>query len=213
MRLGCSGCFVVVAFVMALAAGGWGAVKMLDAPATLPVSATAADSASAQQKLYTALRRGTAAEPVTLTEREVNALISRNLDTDTDLSGLSFRLVNRDTVELLGRVPIGRVVAEIPAARRIPLPGSWQRRLLWVRARGTPRVEEAGPALSTARRYVTLDVDAAWIGRLRLPVTLLRVVLNPETLRLLRWRAPGALQELRVEPGRVIIRVASRDAS
>jgi hypothetical protein len=46
-----------------------------------------------------------------------------------------------------------------------------------------------------------------------LSVTLLRVVLNPETLRLLRWRAPGALQELRVEPGRVIIRVASRDAS
>ena len=86
---------------------------MLDVPATLPVPPTPADSASAQQKLYKALRGGTASEPVALTEREVNALVSRNLDTGTDLSGLSFRLVHRDTVELLGRVSLGRVVAEV----------------------------------------------------------------------------------------------------
>src|SRR6185503_14028852 len=84
MRLGCSGCFVVVLWVTALVAVSWGAVKMLDVPATLPVPPTPADSASAQQKLYKALRGGTASEPVALTEREVNALVSRNLDTGTD---------------------------------------------------------------------------------------------------------------------------------
>jgi hypothetical protein len=203
---------VVVALVMGLVASGWAVLKMLEAPAVLPVIATAADGAAAQQKLYIALRRGTAAEPVTLTEREVNALAVRNLETGADLSVLSLRLIDRDTVELLGRIPVGRLMAEVSAAPGT-LPASWRGRLVWLRIRGTPTLEGTVQAGAASRRYVTLGVDAAWIGRVRVPVVLLRLLVDPGTFGALRWRAPVALREIRVEPGRIIIRVASRDAS
>jgi hypothetical protein len=213
MRLGCSGCLVVVMFLGALAAVGWTVVRMLDSPATVPGStSSAADSASAQKKLYGALRRGPDAGPVTLTEREVNAIVTRNLDTAIPLGGLSLRLVHRDTVEIVGRVPLGRVIAEVRGERE-PTGSAWGGRPVWLTVRGTPRLEGDRPGPGAARRYVTLDVEAAWVGRVRLPVALLRLILAPETRARLRWRAPVALQELRVEPGLVVIRVASRDAS
>ena len=202
----------MVAFVMVLVASGWSVVRMLETPAARPVITTAADGATAQQKLYTALRRGTAVEPVTLTEREVNSLLIRHFDTGADWRGLSLRLIDRDAVELLGRVPIGRLVAEFPAVQGV-LPASWRRRLVWLRIRGTPMLEGAAPAGAASGRYVKLAVDAAWIGRLWVPVALLRLIVPPATFGALRWRAPVALRELRVEPGRVTLRVASRDPS
>ena len=195
-----------------MAGVGWSFVRMLDGPATAPVTSTAADSVSAQKKLYGALRHGQEPGPVTLTEREVNAVVTRNLDTDIPRGGLSLLLVERDTVEVLGRVPIGRVISEIRGDPGRP-PSAWERRPVWLRIRGTPRLEGGVTEPGMARRYVTLDVDAAWIGQMRLPVTLLRLLVAPETLARLRWRAPVALQDLRVERGLVVIRVASRDAS
>ena len=210
MRLGCCGCFVLVALAVVLAAAGWGVLTVLDAPGAIPVGGSARDAGSAQHKLYTALQREPGG-PVTLTEAEVNALISRHLG-GTEAAPVSVRLADRDTVELLVRVPVGRVLHELSVPPHT-LPGFVSRKLVWVRLRGRPRLEGGTEARGGPARHVAVDVDSAWIGRLRLPVTVLRLTGALPALRSLRWRAPVALQELRVEEGRVVIHAAARDAS
>jgi hypothetical protein len=47
------------------------------------------------------------------------------------------------------------------------------------------------------------------VGRQRLPVALLRVLLDPAALQVLYWRMPSGIDAITVEPGRVVVRTAS----
>ena len=136
------------------------------------------------------------------------------------MTAVSFRLVDRDIVDLTGRLSVGRILAESPLTGVTDaLPAAWLGRPVWIRLRARPRLESAQEQVGsedagrTGRRYVRLDVDAFWIGRQRLPTPLARLLLDPDALTLLRWRAPSGVEAITVEPDRVVIRVASRDAS
>src|SRR5437867_12270455 len=87
MKLGCFGCFALVVLVLAVlvVTGGvlFVSANILRSPDVRPVSFSRADGYAAQQKLYELVLRqagrSSRKDPITLTEREVNAFLSRHL--------------------------------------------------------------------------------------------------------------------------------------
>jgi hypothetical protein len=79
---------------------------------------------------------------------------------------------------------------------------------VWLSLRARATLESGGDA-RRERRYLRLDVERFWLGRLPLPSFMLRVLLDPLALRLLRWPMPDAIDGLRIEPGRLILQTAS----
>ena len=226
MRLGCAGCLSTTRatgiLVDTVVGGGWVVERMLDAPGIPLVGPSAADGTRAQQKIYQATRRGGRGDSLVLSEREINALVSRHFETNAApaLTAVSFHLVDRDTVDFTGRLSVGRILADSPLTGvKDALPATWLGRPVSVRLRARPRLESAQEQVGgedagrPGRHYVRLDVDAFWIGRQRLPTPLARLFLDPGALAFLRWRAPSGVEAITVEPGRVVIRLASRDAS
>ena len=198
--------------VAGMAAVVLGLVRVVQAPAVaLPVT-TQADGARAQQKLYDLVRgaRPGSSKEVVLTEAELNAFLARHLAAaaEVPLTGLLVRLVGDDVVEFTGRVPAGHVLAELPLAwLRDLLPRSWLDRPAWLSLRAHAGLERG--AIREHQRYLRLDVERFAVGRQRLPAMLVRLLFSPATVRFLRWQLPETVESLRVEPGRVVIRVAS----
>lgn len=201
MRLGCGGCLGTVVLTSILVAGTLGAVwvaaRSLQEPRIDIHPVTSADSARAQRKIFDAAQ---GAAEVVLSEREVNAFLSRNLG-DLPVESPSARLLEADTVELVGRVPLRRVVAEQPfGALREVLPDRALDRPIWLGIRAHVTVD------TWPRRSLRLDVREFRVGRQRLPVTLLRLMVDPALLTALRWPVPETIASVRVEPDRLIIR-------
>src|SRR3989442_2960375 len=59
------------------------------------------------------------------------------------------------------------------------------------------------------RRALRLDARRVVIGRQRVPALVLRLMLDPSSLRLMRVTLPPHVQAVRIERGRVIIQVTS----
>ncbi|HTO10321.1 MAG TPA: hypothetical protein VMQ51_02030 [Candidatus Binatia bacterium] len=208
---GCSGCLVALVSVglVALAIGGvvGAGLRMLATPAaaTLPAT-TAADGARAQQKVFDLARSRRLAQPITLSEAEVNALLSRHLveARGVRLNALAVRLVGDDRVELTGQAPLRQLLDDAglsPAAG--VLPARWRERPVWIHVGARVRVTP-GP-----RRQLSLDVEDFAVGRQRLPARALRLLLDPAAVGLLRWPLPEHVRSVSIEPGRVVIRGAS----
>src|SRR3989441_7975086 len=87
------------------------------------------------------------------------------------------------------------------------LPAVLLERPVWLRIRAHARVEPS--VTRRERRYLRLDVREFAIGRQGLPAVLLRILLDPRTLGVLRWPLPDSIEAITVEPGRVVIRLAS----
>ena len=211
MKAGCSGCLwaiAVLALVALVLGGAVGAgIRGLAKPeaAALPAT-TAADGARAQQKIFDLGRRARLAQPVVLTEAEVNALLSRHLveARGVRLNTLGVRLVGGDRVELTGQAPLRQLLEEagMQAIGRL-LPARWLEHPLWLRVGARVRVSE-GP-----RRQLRLDVEDFAVGRQRLPGGTLRLLLDPAAVGLLRWPLPEHVERVTIEPGRVVIQGAS----
>lgn len=211
LRLGCFGCLTVLIFAAVVGAVGWGVVQAMRPPALAGTPTTAADGQRAQQKIFDVLRRAGSGRPhtVTMSEGEVNAFLRRHL---ADAAGLplknvAVRLPADGEAEVAGQLP-WRELLEVPpfSAFRQVLPAAWVDRGAWLslHARVTVERGEGG----RGRRYLRLDVQRFWVGRLRLPEVMLRILLDPAALRLLRWPMPDAIDGLRVEPGRLVIQTA-----
>jgi hypothetical protein len=204
------GFFCVVGLVAAGAV--WLVGGLFEPSGPVSPSGTAEDGVSAQQKIYelsrapgsSATRRRT--PTVVLTENELNAFLSRHLAqaAELPLRDLSVRLPARDRMEISGRIPLRALLTEVAGGSVFDaVPASWRDRLLWVRLRGTPRLDAGGGG----RRYLRFDANGFWLGRRRLPTVSIRLLFSPLTLRLFRWPAPDSIEDLAVEPGRVVIRV------
>jgi hypothetical protein len=205
------GCLVAVVSVslVALAVGGvvGAGLRMLATPrgAALPAT-TAADGTRAQQKIFGVARASRLTQPVSLTEAEVNALLSRHLveARGVRLNALAVRLAGDDRVEITGQAPLRQLLDEagIGSAGGV-LPAGWRERPVWVHVGARVRVSE-GP-----RRQLGLDVEDFAVGRQRLPASTLRLLLDPAAVGLLRWPLPEHVGGVSIEPGRVVIRGAS----
>jgi len=211
-RLGCFGCLTVLLLLAFLGLGGWGLVQVARAPDIAAPPTTAIDGQRAQQKIFDVIRRAHSGRPttVTLTDREVNAFLSRHLAgaAELPLTNLAVRLPSDGRAEIAGQIPVRLLLGEGTAATVGGLiPASWLDHPAWLSLRARVTLE-SGEA-RRERRHLRLDVERFWLGRLPLPSFMLRVLLDPSALRLLRWPMPDAIDGLRIEPGRLIIQTAS----
>jgi len=217
MKVGC-GCTLMLLLVVGLAAGSlWLGVQMLRAPDFIPVPTTAAEGRVAQAKLFdlmqasTGRSRGQMSTPATtvLSESELNAFLSRHVEQvgGIPLSNAGIRLPAAGRVEIVTRVPLRSLLAEPPfSSLAASIPKSWLDRPIWLQLDGNVRVESgAGPG----RRYLRIEVQRFFVGRQPFPGVLARVVLDPATVAMLRWRLPDSVSDLTIEPGRVIVRRVS----
>lgn len=210
MRTGCLGCLVLLALVLGLGLTVWGVARALDSPG-VPTGAAgnAADGVRAQQKLYEIVRRahgGRQGDRVALTEREINALLSRHVQEGTlPLDHPTVRLVGGGLADIAGQVRLEQLLAEL---RRVTAmaPASWRERPVWVRIEGRPHIDTGA---GRTQRYLKIDVERAWMGRQRVPTMLLKIMLSPTHLRTLSWPVPAGIDAVTVEPGRLVVTVAS----
>ncbi|HSE93091.1 MAG TPA: hypothetical protein VLF19_07280 [Methylomirabilota bacterium] len=210
MRLGCAGCLSVV-LVMALGAGAlWSMAGLFQEPDTPPVAASQEDWVTAQQKLLDLLRRsrGRQAQAVTLSEREVTAVVSRQLTQTSSLplSGTSVRLLAGGTAEVVGRLPLRVAIAHVPLASALEwLPGGWSRRPVWMIIEVRPRLQSK----DAGRRYLTLDVERFAVGRQRLPGVTPRLLLSTASLRYFNVPVPDVVEDVSIERGRLLLRTGT----
>ena len=212
LRLGCFGCLTLLVVIAAVGGIGWGIFQVTRAPDIALAPTSSGDGLRAQQKIFDVIHRtgGGRSHTVSLSEREVNAFLSRHLGeaADLPLRNLAVRLPSDGRAEFAGQLPLRQLLGVAPfSALAGVLPRSWLDRGVWLSLRARVTVESGERARE--RRHLRLDVERFRLGRLRLPEVMLRVLLDPAALRLLRWPMPEAIDGLRIEPGRLVIQTAS----
>jgi hypothetical protein len=197
---GCVTTLFVLGLLVSVGAGAWGTARALQDPGDVTVVFSAEDAARAQQKLFRLLR-GAARESVVLSEAEVNAFVSRNIDPrDLPFPEPTVFLRAHDVVELAGRVPLGRLLSESPVAPIANLlPSSWLARQISLRLAAQAEFELA------PRRQLRLDVREVILGQQRFPTFTLRLLFEPASLRFVRIVLPDAVADVRIESGRAVI--------
>lgn len=211
-RLGCFGCLTILAFTTCTAGVTWGVYQVTRAPDIAGAPTAPTDGLSAQQKIFEVIRRTAdrRSRTVVLSEREVNAFLSRHLaeSPDLPLRNLAVRLLSDGRADIAGLIPLRQLLASAPfSAIAAVLPPSWLDQRVWLAVRARITLDDTGGAREPRRLRV--DVERFWLGRLPLPEVMLRVLLDPVALRLLRWPLPEAIHGVRVEPGRLIILAGS----
>ena len=209
-RLGCFGCLTLLGLAALLGGGAWATAQALRAPDFAGTPIAAADGLRAQQKIFDVVRRAGSGRPhtVALTERELNAFLGRHLaeTADMPLRHLAVRLPTDGHAEIAGQLPLRQLLGVAPFSTLAGvLPPGWLDRGVWLTLRTRATLEGAG---ARDRRYLRLDVERFWLGRLPLPELMLRILLDPGALRLLRSPMPDAIEGLRIEPGRLILQTA-----
>jgi hypothetical protein len=181
-------CLIVLAVgAVVLATAAWLGLNTLRETRVPRPAATVADSQRAQEKIYAiAARSAPRGRAIILTESELNAFLSRNLEEAGDLRELRVDLGDPPRARIAGRTRLGALLSEPPLAA-----------LRDVVAR------------EGRRRALRLEAEEFRLGRQRLPTLLVRLVLDPATLRFLRWSVPETVEDVRIEKGRVVVRIAS----
>ena len=186
-------------------AGGWAVVRLFEPPVVEAIRFAPDDGVRAQQKIFDLARRRTRAAPVVLSEAELNAFVARHLDpADLPFGEPALRLRGDDLAEIAGTVPLGRLLQESPlGALAQALPAGWLARPVWLTVRMRAEI------VTEPRRALRLKARRVAIGRQRVPVVVLRLVLDPSSLRLMRIALPPNVETVRIEPGRVVIQGTS----
>jgi hypothetical protein len=213
VKLGCFGCFFLVVLVLVGLVLGAGALfvshNIFETPDIRPVSFSRDDGYAAQQKLYEiALRqagRSNRRDPISLSEREVTAFLSRHLDKTSrvPLSDLTVRFDSDEFVaqgqaslrSLIQGGVFSYILSYIPDGRLD--------RPVWVSVRGTVSIET--PALET-RQYGKVSVSEFALGRQPVNAFLVYVLMGPSGSGLLEWVVPDVVQSIQIHRGQAIIR-------
>ena len=138
-------------------------------------------------------------------EAEVNAFVSRHVDPrDLPFDQPAVLLRDDNVVELLGQVPLRRLVAESPLRLFTDvLPADWLEQPLWLKL-VTHAAFERGP-----RTQLRLDIRQVTLGRQRMPTLVLRLLFDPASLRFVRVSLVESIADVRIERGRAVIRTTS----
>src|SRR5262245_2436919 len=212
VRLGCVGCLTII-IVVALAGGAlWAVEGLFREPDFVPVKADHQDWVAAQQAIFDIARRGRGrpgpGATFTLTEREVTAVVARQLSDATalPLSETSVRLLDGGVAEVAGRLPLSTAVRDLPLSSALDaLPGRWSQRPVWMVARLRPRLE----GKQGGRRYLALDIESFTVGRWPLPSVTSRLFLPTGAFRYLSIPVPSSVDAVSVERGRLVLRFES----
>jgi hypothetical protein len=207
VRLGCGGCLtiLILGFAAGIGTSAWSLSRVLEAPAsTVPQTTSPEDAARAQQKLFR-LIRGSTTNPVVLSEVELNAFVSRNIDrNDMPLDQPIVFLRDDDIVEIVGQVPLRRLVSDSPVGIVAGmLPDRWGAWPVSVDISARAQLERR------TRTQLRLVVERVTLGRQRLPALALRLLFDPARLRFVRMTLPDTVADIRIQSGRVVIRTTS----
>jgi hypothetical protein len=214
MRLGCAS-IVALMLVGTVVGAVWTGRRLLQEPEISADPGTADDGLRGQQKIFEIARsesdrpRGRT-KRVVLTESELNGFLSRHLAETAKVPVAigAIRLTGDGKLEIKGRLAIRQVAAAWPLAPFAEmLPRPWQDRPVWLHLWARASLE-VGTARGQ-RRYLRLDVERVALGYQPFPRALLSALASPETLSLLRWRLPDSVDGMTIEPGSVVVRIAS----
>jgi hypothetical protein len=215
MRVGCVGCLfvilVAVIFGVAIAGTVFFSANIFEELEIQAAPFTASDGYRAQQKFYEIVlresQRSTRKDPIVLSEREINAFLSRHLLDAANLSfsPLSVGLLADNTIEFRGRTELRNLMKGVPFAQIAPLvPAGKIDEPVWVRVRGRLQLERG--KVRREREYARLEVSEFALGAQPISAWILRLMLGPAGQSLLRWQVPNVIDGVAVEDGRLVIR-------
>jgi hypothetical protein len=214
MRIGCAGCLILMVSLIFLAILGGGffflSGNIFEEPHFEVLDWSRADASTSRYKLSEVIQRDSGQsvrqDPIILTEREINALVARHLSETaglrfdpfaTRLTSGQFLLQGRTLVRsLLQGPPFAQLAAYLPAAQLD--------RPIWLSVRGYIAVQPGEHGGKPGRARVMLTEFN--LGRQPVGSWPFSIVMGPAGSRLLTWSVPGALREIDIEDGRVVIR-------
>ena len=212
VRLGCFGCFVLVVGGLALVVLAGGAVflssNIFGTPEVPPVAFSRSDGYSAQQKLFEIVQRqaghSSRKDPISLTEAEANAFLSRHLDEGTvPLSPVVVRFKG-DQFVVRGQTALRNLIQSPPFSWALPyLTSRYLNQPVWVSVEG--RITIAGRGESTGRSADVTVSDFA-LGRQPISPFLLYALMGPSGGGLFHFRVPGVIESVEIQGGRAVIR-------
>jgi hypothetical protein len=140
-----------------------------------------------------------------LSVAERNAFVSRNIDhNDMPLDQPVVFLRDGDIVEIVGQVPLRRLVGDSPVGIVAGmLPDRWGAWPVSVDISARAQLERR------TRTQLRLVVERVTLGRQRLPALALRLLFDPARLRFVRMTLPDTVADIRIQSGRVVIRTTS----
>ena len=213
MKFGCFGCLflgVGILLVLVLVAGVlFLSGNIFMSPDARPVSFTKADGYAAQQKLYEVILRqtgqSTRKDPITLTEREASAFLSRHLG-ETERVPLSKLTVRFDVDEFVaqGETPL-RTLVQNPIFSYL-IPQTLAKHLdqpIWVTVRGKIAIQTSSVG---TKQYGIVKVTELILGRQPVSPLLLYVTMGPSGGGLFEWPVPGSVDSVQIQKGQAIIR-------
>jgi hypothetical protein len=206
---GCLGCVLVIVAILVIAVVGLGILFLstnIFGPLDVkPVSFTKNDGYSAQQKLFeVALRqsgRSSRRDPLTITEPEANAFLSKHLDqSGLPLSPIVVRFTKGEVLAQ-GQTAFRNLLKGPPFAQIAPYLST--KRLdepVWVTVRGRIKIEGTGNS-----RHGSVDVTEFALGKQSLGSILLLLLMGPSGGGLLEWPVPAVVDQVRVGEGQLSI--------
>jgi hypothetical protein len=206
---GCLGCVVVIVAIMVILVVGLGVVLLsttiFTPPEVRPVSFTKNDGYAAQQKLFEVASRqsgrSSRRDPITITEAEANAFLSRHLDqSGLPLSPLVVRLAKGEILAQ-GQTAFRNLLKGPPFAQIAPyLSTKRLDELVWVTVGGRIKIEGTGN-----RRHGSVEVTQFALGKQQLGSIVLLLLMGPSGGGLLQWPVPAVVDEVRVGEGQLSI--------
>lgn len=206
---GCLGCVVVIVAIMVILVVGLGVVLLsttiFTPPEVRPVSFTKNDGYAAQQKLFEVASRQSGRsgrrDPITITEAEANAFLSRHLDqSGLPLSPLVVRLAKGEILAQ-GQTAFRNLLKGPPFAQIAPyLSTKRLDELVWVTVGGRIKIEGTGNS-----RHGSVEVTQFALGKQQLGSIVLLLLMGPSGGGLLQWPVPAVVDEVRVGEGQLSI--------
>ena len=206
---GCFGCVAVIVVILVIAVVGLGVIFLstnIFGPVEVkPVSFTKSDGYAAQQKLFEVASRqsgrSSRRDPITITEPEANAFLSRHLDqSGLPLSPIVVRFANGEILAQ-GQTAFRNLLKGPPFAQIAPYLST--KRLdepVWVTVRGRIKIEGTGNS-----RHGSVEVTQFALGKQSLGSILLLLLMGPSGGGLFHWPVPAVVDEVRVGEGQLSI--------
>ena len=206
---GCFGCVLMIAVILVILVVGLGGIflstNIFSPPNVRPVSFTKNDGYTAQQKLFEVAARqsgrSSRRDPLTITEPEANAFLSRHLDqSGLPLSPIVVRFAKGE-ITAQGQTAFRNLLKGPPFAQIAPLISS--KRLdepVWVTVGGRIKIEGTGN-----NRHGSMEVTQFALGTQPLGSILLLLLMGPSGGGLLQWPVPAVVDEVRVGEGQLTI--------
>ncbi len=214
MKLGCAGCLalIVVLIFLATLVGGFFFLSgnIFGEPRFEVLDWNRADASAARYRLHEIILRNTGQsgrqDPIILSEREINALVARQLSETARLRFEPFavRLVQGRFL-LQGRTVLRSLLQGPPFAQLAAyLPASQLDRHIWITARGYVAVQPGEPGGKPGRARVVLTEFS--LGKQPVGSWPFSAVMGSAGSGLLKWPVPGAVRDVDIEERRVVIR-------